>query len=224
MAEAANVAAADTAESTGGEEAEILTDEKSGEGLEAAGADKAGTDKGAAKAEPDAKAKADADAKAKADIELKLPEGWKADEAQLGKFKSVAKEHGLNSTQAQAIFDLYAEAQEAASKAAEAEIRAERQGWAKSLREDKDFGGTAGEKFDGHIGQAREAYQKLAIPEFRAFLKEYGLESRPEVVKQFLDLAKRDAEDTVAGTNGAGKARSQDAILRALYPSMHKQE
>ena len=150
------------------------------------------------------KAKSDAEVAARAkaaDVELKMPEGYRADEAWLGKWKATAKEHGLDSAKAQKLFDLHVEAQLAADKAADAAAAKEQEGWMATLKADEKLGG---DKFDGSVATARKAMQKFASPELRKFLQETGLGDHPELVRFAHAVGKAMAEDSTAGTAGTG--------------------
>lgn len=155
-------------------------------------------------------------APAPAGIELKLPDGFQAD-AGVEKFKSIAKEAGLDSKHAQKVFDLYAEAEAAKAE----EQAAQRKGWAESLKADKEFGGAG---YEANRMLARQAVTKFASPALQKLLAETGYGNHPEFVRAFVKIGKALGEDSIAGrgtTNGApAEPKSQDAILRQRFPTM----
>jgi hypothetical protein len=156
-------------------------------------------------------------------LEVKFPEGFAADDALVGKFKPLAQELGLDSPKAQKLVDLFVEAQTAAAQKAEAEVERQHKVWTESLKADKEFGGA---EFDASVQVARKAMVKFASPELRTFLEETGLGNHPELVRFAYRIGKSIAEDSVAGTTGAGTQTPQNsdaALHRALYPSMHKE-
>lgn len=166
---------------------------------------------------PEAKAAADAAAA----IDLKLPDGFTADET-LDKFKGVAKELKLDSAGAQKLFDLFVE--RATSEAAEEKKMVA--GWEKSLREDKEFAGTKGELFDGNLRLAQKAVAKFVDEPTRQFLQTSGIGNHPGLVRAFQKMAKAIGEDTVAGTGATpvvpdSKPKNRGEVLAGLYPSMH---
>ncbi|MGH9811533.1 MAG: hypothetical protein ACRD4T_00205 [Candidatus Acidiferrales bacterium] len=158
-----------------------------------------------------------------AEIELKLPDGYKADDAQLGKFRAAAKEAGLDSAKAQRLFDLQVEARKADEAALDAELAAERAGWVKSLRDDTDFGGEA---FKGNVEAARRAYAKVLTDADRKAIEEAGLANYPPLVRAMAAVGRADAEDSVGrgGRNGAPSQQGEDAILRKRFPTMYTSE
>jgi len=209
-----------------------LTGDDKGEAKAAAKADESKVD---AKA-PDAEAakKLEADKKAADDAFAKwsptVPEALKKDAA-LSKvlteeFKPLVKDAGLKPELAQKFVDLLVKHQTAEANRKVADLDAQQKQWIGALRTDKEFGGDE-KKFIANMHVARKATMQFATPEFRTFLNSTGLEAHPEVVRFFFRVGKALAEDSVAGTsnNGADKAaKSEEALLRAAYPTMFPAE
>lgn len=175
---------------------------------------------------PDAKA-TDArveakDVKVADDIALKFPEGFKADEALLGKVKPLFKELGLKSEQAQKLADTFAAHQLELSKSAEKESEKAfadlKAGYLKDLKADKDLGGA---KFDATIAAAKKALTKFGTPELTKLLDDTGFGNHPELVRFVARVGGALAEDSVAGAKGNGSsATDPNEHLWNLYPSM----
>lgn len=183
-------------------------------GDEGSGAEGAGEGAGAGEGE--------GEGETAAEIELKLPEGFQPDEALVGKFKTTAKELGLDSAKAQKVFDLYAEAQDALIQQIvaghQAERQEEQQAWVKEIRADKEFGG---EKFDASVRAARKVIEKFG-PELRPWLNESGLTNHPGLFRLLARIGFADTEDSSAGAGGGGKgpaapADPYKALAQKLY-------
>jgi hypothetical protein len=159
-----------------------------------------------------------------ADIELKLPEGFKPDEAALGEFKTIAKEAGLKGEVAQKVFDLYAkhDAAQAAAREAQAHAQAEARNkeWAAAARADKEYGGAA---FDSNLTYAQKAIAKFGSKELLSWFNESGAGNHPEVVRTFIRMGKAISEDNTRGASSSGGVSSEEAILKVRYPTMHKE-
>lgn len=219
MTESTNIAATETdSGDTGDDGAGDAGDEAlnvAAGGDDAKGKDGKPAEKPAAKV-PDA---------TKAELEIKLPEGVKADEAALGRFKALAKESGLDSPKAQKLYDFYLETQREAAKALDAEISQTQKDWAKQLRADPEIGGPA---LKANFQVAVKAVEKFATPELKAYLQESGLGGHPEIVRLFNRIGKAISEDSIAGGSGEGKgadpATSQDAFLRSFFTHPTSQE
>lgn len=164
------------------------------------------------KVDPAAPAKKEEPAPAAAPIELKLPEGVKADEGVLTKFKEVAGKVGLKSEGAQQLLELYTGLQkEAETKAvadAETAFKAQLDTWTKAVKADKDLGGA---NFDGTLKAAQKAVTKFdSSGELRQIFEVTGLGSHPAVVRAFAAIGKALAEDSVAGGGSSGGAVKKD--------------
>jgi hypothetical protein len=175
---------------------------------------------GAAAKADEAKAAAPTTA-APADIELKLPDGFKADETSLKDLKATAKELGLDSTKTQKILDLYVKQQQAEVLRHNEQLSK----WEESLKTDKAFGG---EQFKANVETAKKALEHFAAQagesgkEAINFLRETGLGSHPGLVRVFHAIGKAMANDSVKGGTkfgGAEDANSEEARMRRAYPN-----
>jgi hypothetical protein len=157
-------------------------------------------------------------------LELKLPEGFQADDALMGEFRSVAKDLGLDSAKAQKFVDLYAKASGALTQQAEAAHAKQVEDWGKAIQADKDLGG---DNLPATRKLADAALGRFATPEFKALLDASGLGNHPDLVRVFRDIGKALADDTVTrGNPGSGSAvtpaNDAQSLHEFLYPTMFK--
>lgn len=110
-----------------------------------------------------------------AQVELKLPEGFQADEVTLGDFKSAAKEFGLKSEQAQKLFDLHHRAMSAQTAAYDAQSGS----WEAATKSDGEIGGAA---LTESVGLASGLVKEFGSDALRQVL-ESGLGNHPELVR-----------------------------------------
>lgn len=158
-----------------------------------------------------------------ADSDLKLPEGFKANEASLAEFKKLAKDHGLKGDAAQKIFDLYASEQKAALEKRAADVEAEHQAWAKAIEADKELGG---QNLTATKDACKRALAKFGGAGLEKILNESGLGDHPEVVRFVAKIGRELAEDSIAGTGGASaevRGINSEAFTNSLYPTMNKE-
>lgn len=161
-----------------------------------------------------------------ADIELKFPDGFKADEALVGKLKPLFKELGFDSAKAQKLVDAYAghqaELAKGSEKDAEKAFTDLKAGFLKDLKADKDIGGS---KFDASVAAAKKALTKYGTPELQKLLDDTGMGNHPEVVRAFAKVGAAMAEDSVGGARGSGAPEpDKNEALWALYPSMRPKQ
>lgn len=174
-------------------------------------------------ADADGKAKEGEPAKPADALDFKLPEGFQADEAILGKFRGLAKDMGLDGAKAQALIDLYAEAGTALSQKMDAAHTQQVQAWGEAISKDKDLGG---DNLASTRKLADAALSRFATPELRTLLNETGLGNHPDLVRVFRDIGRALSDDTVTrGSPGSGvssPANDEQAFLDTLYPTMKK--
>lgn len=188
---------------------------------EAGGVQAPGKTEGAAAAEGEQKA--DAGKTVAAELELKLPEGFKADEAAVGEFKQIAKELGLDGPKAQKFFDLYAKTEAARAKAQvqqqEQALDQQEKRWEEQIQADKELGGA---NFPGVKTAIKKALVRFDPKGgFMKAITDAGLGSHPEVVRFINGAGSALAEDRVGPTgNGAEPtAPSQEQLLRERFPN-----
>lgn len=140
-------------------------------------------------------------AEAPAEIELKLPDGFQADDELLGSFKASAKELGLKSEGAQKLFDLYAKAAQSEQAKVEADFRAQSETWVKEIRADKEIGGEA---LQGNLRAANGVVTRFGGKDAHEVLNATGLGNHPAFVRMFARIGKALAEDNSGGGGGGG--------------------
>jgi hypothetical protein len=212
---AAATAAASAAGADGGAGAAAGVDAAKGADTKGAG----GAEKGTAKS---AVAAAGEESKgAAADVELKLPEGFKADDKDIAEFKALAKAQGLDSPKAQALFDHFASRELARAKADAAAFEAQDDKWAKEIRADKDIGGN---NWTASTQAMSRALNKFGGRPLAELIDRAGLGNHPVLVKALVGIGRALGEDSVAGAASASAAadKSEEAILRKQYPTMFK--
>ncbi len=156
------------------------------------------------------------------DITLKFPEGFKADDALVGKLQPLFKKHGLDSAKAQELVDAYAGHQAELSKASEKDAEKAfvdlKAGFLKDLKADKEIGGA---KFDASVAAATKAIAKFGTPALQKFFDDTGMGNHPEVVRAFAKVGAAMAEDSIGSARGDGPpVPDKNEALWALYPSM----
>lgn len=162
----------------------------------------------------------DGEATADAPLELKLPDGFTVDDAVLGEFRTLATEAKLAPEQAQKLVDFHVRAQESVYAKAQESFEAQGKAWQEAARSDKEIGGR---EFEATLKNARLALGRFGTPELAQALEQSGMGNHPEVVRLLARVAKATSEDSSAGkhsTAQATPATSEDAFLRAMYPTM----
>jgi hypothetical protein len=128
---------------------------------------------------------------APAAIEIKLPEGAKVDAAVLDGFKTIAKEHGLNSKQAQAMVDFQIKQQVVLQE----HMQKQRVADLELVKGDKEFGGA---KYDQTVAASKSALKQFGGGDVSTLLEQSGLDCHPAVVKMFARIRSALAEDSTA--------------------------
>lgn len=148
-----------------------------------------------------------------ADIDVKLPKGVDAD---LTKFKELAKGTGLKAEQAQKFADLYIEFLGGAAAKAEAANKARHEGWKEAYKTDPEIGGA---KLKENLDVAARAVARFASPELVRFMNVTGLGDHPEWIRAFTRIGKAIAEDNSAVTRAGDQPpkRSREDVLAQLY-------
>lgn len=154
-------------------------------------------------------------------LELKVPEGLGLDDAALGAFKGKASELGLDSAKAQGLLDFYASTQAAQVKAAMDTWSKTDQQWRETVKADPDIGGGNMQK---SVALAQKAARAVGGQEVLDIIERAGLGSHPGLFKAFVLLGRTMSEDSVGGSSGGKAPATDDAHLRAMYPSMYPKE
>lgn len=172
-------------------------------------------------AEPKAGEGAQPAAQPPADFELKFPDGIKVDAEMTGAFKDIAKEAGLTPEAAQKIADLYANAQVAAAKKAEAQFEQQVSAWQKELETDKDFGGA---NLEANKKAATQAIERFGSPELKDWFNQSGYGNHPALAKAFAAVGRAMAEDTIRGTAGGSGAPSKPQTTQEAFMSLYNKK
>lgn len=175
-------------------------------------------DNGDGKGKTDQEQKGDA-SKASAELTIKVPEGFTADDALLGKFKETAKAAGLTAENAQKVFDVYADSVKAAAEQQKAAWQKQRADWTESVKTDKEFGGS---KFQENLGLAKKVMATYGDAELDGFLTQSGVGDNPGLTRFVMRLgAALFKEGSTRGASaGAGPSPGPEAQLKTQYPSM----
>lgn len=157
-------------------------------------------------------AKAPADS---SDYSIKVPDGVVADPAELTEFTAIAKEIGLKPEHAQKLVDFNVKLNQARERA----LAEQREAALETLK--KEF---PGEKLTTAKQQAEKFLAKEASPGLLELLKG-PLGDHPDFFRFCVSMAKRNAEDSVAGDQGSksGPPNTEEAFLRRQFPSMFKE-
>lgn len=147
------------------------------------------------------------------DIDVKLPKGVDAD---LTKFKELAKGTGLKAEQAQKFADLYVDFLGGAAAKAEAANKARQEGWKEAYKTDPEIGGA---KLKESLDTASRAVARFASPELIRFMNATGLGDHPEWIRAFTRIGKAIAEDKSAMPVAGDQPpkRSREEVLSQLY-------
>ena len=155
-----------------------------------------------------------------AELEVKIPENAQIDTAVFENFKTIAKEVGLTSAQAQKLIDFQVGLNQKFSDGLESTWKQTRTEWVQSVKTDKEYGGS---NLDASLQLAKKAVKSFATPEFRNMLNEFGIGDHPEMVRFMVRVGKAISEDKVSGTavpNPAKRQLTENDELRMRYPSM----
>lgn len=158
-------------------------------------------------------------AESAAAIEVKLPEGFKADEELMKGFGAWAKEAGLDSAKAQKMVDLYAKRSGERAKADAEAFQKQQVSWRDSVKSDKEIGG---QNYDQSLVDVKRVFGALDKDgSIRKEIAALGLGNHPALVRLAVRAAKLMKEDGVGAGNAPGSGeRSEQEMLAIRYPSM----
>lgn len=153
--------------------------------------------------------------------QFNVPEGMEIDQGMADAAGPVFKELGLSQEQADKLVGVYASQLNAQAEAAGDAFKQQQEGWAKELKDDKDFGG---DKYEENSQIAFEAVKKFAgddLNELTELLDNTGVGNFPPLVRMFHRIGLAVKEDTPGGqTAPAGQEKSRE---EKLYPSQSGQ-
>lgn len=145
--------------------------------------------------------------------EFKAGEGVELDQEALKDFEPLARELNLNNEQAQKLVDMYGTKLLPMVQKHQAEAwQKQTEGWAESVKADKEIGG---DKLTSSISTAQRALETFGTPELKEYLNTTGLGNHPELVKAFVKIGKAMSEDNVV--TGGHDGGSND-LVSAFYP------
>lgn len=145
--------------------------------------------------------------------EFKAGEGVELDQEALKDFEPLARELNLTNEQAQKLVDMYGTKLLPMVQKQQAEAwQKQTEGWAESVKADKEIGG---DKLTSSISTAQRALETFGTPELKEYLNTTGLGNHPELVKAFVKIGKAMSEDNVV--TGGHDGGSND-LVSAFYP------
>lgn len=154
---------------------------------------------------------------------IKLPDGFKADEALLNDFAKLLQDTNLTpQTRAQGLLDLHAKQLQAAVSAPLAEYNRQREGWVKSVAADKDIG--TGDEKNPLKAEVKTAIAKVVDQygggsELRQVLDVTGAGDHPAFIKFLSNISKHLTE----GTTVQGSPTTSGGDLspaQRMYPNL----
>lgn len=149
--------------------------------------------------------------------EFTAPEGMKFDEAILGDFKSLAKEHNLSQEVAQKFADIGAKAAQVQNDNFIKQIEAAKVEWANASRIDKEFGG---DKLGENVAVAKKALDMFGSPELTEVLKTSGLGNHPEIIRAFYRVGQQISDDKFV-PGGKAPSGAEKSVAQRMYPDMN---
>lgn len=217
-------AASEPAVSTGAEQAQGETSQQEGNQAEGQQQDKAeqNADPNAQQQKTEAELSAEREAAEKAEkdkkpegapekYEFKAGEGFELDQEALKDFEPLAREMNLTNEQAQKMVDLYSGKILPMVQKQQAEAwQKQTEGWAESVKADKEIGG---DKLTSSISTAQRALETFGSPELKEYLNTTGLGNHPELIKVFVKVGKAMSEDGMV----TGKESGQRTAAEVLY-------
>lgn len=156
---------------------------------------------------------------------LKLPEGFKADNAVVASFIETLSNAKLSPAErAQALVDMHVKGLTAAQEAANQQMEQTEAGWKKTIAADKDFGSGDDKsplkpEAKAIISKAIDAYGGA---ELRQALDLTGAGNHPVIVAAFYKMSKILSEGNYVGGSPPSKPEAQTAAQK-LYPGLPTQ-
>lgn len=159
-----------------------------------------------------------------APLDIKIPDGYRKDEALMQGFMDVAKKSGLKQEAAQQLFDMHVQEQKKAAQVFEksildqrARINAE---WARACRNDPEFGGEKYESSCNHAIQAIRRFTPNPIEqaEFVKFYQAAGLESAHPMWR-FLVRVGMDTAEAGPMQSEASRPIEEKSLADRLFPN-----
>lgn len=145
--------------------------------------------------------------------DFKLPEGVKLDEKFSTEFKTVAKELGLDQTQAQKLVDLQTNFTKDYSTNIDNQFKAQVAEW------ESESITMLGADYKAKLGVVAKAMNNHGTPEFRKLLNETGLGNHKEVVNFFYNIGTKMSESKMRDGGSASNQPSNKTLSEKHYPN-----
>lgn len=144
---------------------------------------------------------------------LNVPEGLKAVESEVAKFKELAKGMNLSNEQAQKMFDFIGSQIKFSGDKALQEFKTCQELWTKQTKE---------QFTEEQIGNAAFVAKKVGGDNFVKLLDDLGISNNPLLIGFLSEVSRHYMNDkTITGKPSAGEVTEQEK-LNILYPSMAK--
>lgn len=140
-------------------------------------------------------------------------------------FRQIVNTHGLSKEAGQAVLDLALKASAAATAGYEGAFKDMRSEWVQTLRQDPEFAGSRGERWDKSLALARKAVAAFGTPALREMFDTLGVGDHPELVKFMAKIGAALGDDfQPASAESQESEPDEEAIIHSRYPSMFQDE
>lgn len=205
------------ADNGNGKGTDVNNNDKGGKGTEPNGEDKGksnGTEPNKDGNYKDKNKNADPAKGSPTEYNLTVPEGLKAVDSEVAKFKDIAKEMNLSNEQAQKMFDFIGNQIKFSSDKALQEFKTAQELWTKQTKE---------QFTEEQIGNAVFVAKKVGGDNFVKLLEDLGIGNNPLIIGFLSEVSRHYTNDkSVTGKPSAGEV-SEKQKLNILYPSMSKE-
>lgn len=156
--------------------------------------------------------------------EFEKPEDFKADDAEMAKFKSIAFENGINQKQFEKLMEFNVNSQKEAFETLNKTVEAKRQEGETALKTEW------GADYEKNLEAAKSVlnHEKVADADFKQFLEDTRLGDNPQVIKFFAKMSNLISEDAFSkpgtgdGAESDSRPRTDDGRPMLTFPSMEK--
>lgn len=145
---------------------------------------------------------------------FKLPEGMDVDSAMLEQFTPVAKELGLDQTQAQKLVDFYAKAVTDADQSLVDGWVERQQQWLAEAKADREIGGV---KFDQTVAHAKSFIKEFGDETVQQALIDTGAGNHPAFIRMLAKAGKAMGEGEIH--TGSPPGQDKRPLEQRMYPS-----
>lgn len=141
-----------------------------------------------------------------------LPEGYEANEADLGEFKTLAKDFNLSQEQAQSLIDFEAKRMQDQTSQLVETWKGQVGGWLDDAKADKEIGGR---EWNGTLRYANAFVNKFGNEGLREVMEHVGLGNHPEVLRAFSKAGRAISDDEIE--SGKGPAVAPKSAAELIY-------